>query len=169
MKIIITTLALLWIGATASNAQSPVKPHLDKDIVGFFSGNWSGEGKFAGGKSITADVTFSISLDSCWLMYTHTDKSPGQYKATSMWGVDKDGQLVDFLFDNFGGHDKYVGTGFTNDQIVWQTRQENGNAAFYKRFTYQKLDTDHFKMTYEASTDGSNWRMGDYLIFTRKN
>ena len=169
MKLIIMSLAFLWMGVAASNAQLPNRPHPDKEIINFFSGNWGGEGKFANGKSIAAEVNFSISLDGCWLMYTHTDKNPGQYKATSMWGVDKDGQLVDFLFDNFGGHDKYISAGFTDNKLVWQTRQENGNAAFYKRFTYQKIDTDHFKMTYEAGTDGSNWRMGDYLIFTRKN
>ncbi|HEY8928338.1 MAG TPA: hypothetical protein VIM55_04055 [Mucilaginibacter sp.] len=168
MKLILMSLMLLWLGKSAGNAQSPSPPHINKEIVDFFSGSWSGEGKFANGKSIAADVNFSLSLDSCWLMYTHTDKSPNKYKATSMWGVNKNGQLIDFLFDNFGGHDKYISAGFTNNQLVWETRQENGTAAFYKRFTYQKLDADHFKMTYEASADGNTWRMGDYLVFTRK-
>ena len=60
------------------------------------------------GARIAADLTFTLSLDSCWLVYEHRDGLPNRYKATSMWGMDaQTGELVAYCFDNFQGHRKF--------------------------------------------------------------
>jgi hypothetical protein len=34
------------------------------DLVSFFTGHWTGEGQFAQGRKIAADLSFELSLDS---------------------------------------------------------------------------------------------------------
>ena len=170
-RISLVTIAHIFLLHIAANAQSVTSSpkYLDKDMLSFFIGQWSGEGQFANGKKIAADVSFSLSLDSCWVVYTHTDKSPGMYKAMSMWGVDKaTGKPVDYIFNNFQGNDKYTSDGWANNKIIWFKEQRISGGSFFTRFTYEKLDENRFKMTYEVSKDNSNWKMGDFLIFVRK-
>ena len=66
---IFLTLALFLSARVA--AQTPT-PHLDPALVSYFSGEWTGEGAFAGGKPISADLSFHLSLDSAWLVYEHS-------------------------------------------------------------------------------------------------
>jgi len=71
MKLIISLFSLLAV-ACASRAQTVTrqsKPNLD--MVKFFEGSWIGEGQFKNGKKISAQASFQLSLDSCWLIYTH--------------------------------------------------------------------------------------------------
>ena len=69
----------------------------DSAIAKFFTGNWSCAGKFASGKTIEADVNFTPELDGKWLLYRHTDRPPGPFKALSLWGVDQiSGNLVSY-------------------------------------------------------------------------
>lgn len=138
-------------------------------MVQFFLGSWTGNGAFANGNKIAADLSFRLSLDSAWIMYEHTDKAPNRYKALSMWGVDRQtGEFVDYVFDNFRGHRKFSSDGWQDGKLIL-TRQvpQPTNSVLYERFTYEKLSPQSFKMTYEKSQDGSTWKLGDYLTFTK--
>lgn len=68
--LIVLTLVLGLFSSRVA-AQTPT-PHLDPALVSYFSGEWTGEGAFAGGKPISADLSFHLSLDSAWLIYEHS-------------------------------------------------------------------------------------------------
>src|ERR1700743_915087 len=72
---------LLTFAMSAVMAQPGAPVHrLDTSLLSLVGGRWSGEGAFANGRKIAADVTFRLSLDSCWLVYEHVDRPPNGYK-----------------------------------------------------------------------------------------
>ena len=150
--------------------QAPAPARLDPDLVAFFTGHWKGEGAFAGGRTIAAEVSFAPSLDSAWLVYEHRDVPPGAYKATSMWGVDeRTGQFVAFTFDNFHGHRQWLSSGWSGGKLVLSTgNYSSPGGMMFEHFIYERLSATQFKMTYEVSRDGIAWRLGDWLVFTRE-
>lgn len=154
-----------------TSAQSNVQSNkLPDDLVNFFAGNWTGDGEFASGKKISADLTFKLSLDNCWLIYEHTDKLPNKYKALSMWGIDSaSGEFVAYTFDNFQGHRKFASDGWKEGKLVLTTNQFVAKKGqIFQHFIYEKLSDKSFKMTFETSNDALKWKMVDYLIFTKK-
>src|ERR1700744_540406 len=62
--------------------------HADKDMAKFFVGSWSGAGKLANGKTIEADVTFTLATDSSCLISMYADRAPNVFKAAAVFGVD---------------------------------------------------------------------------------
>lgn len=143
---------------------------LPKDLINFFVGNWSGDGEFANGKKIAAELTFKMSLDSSWITGEHTDKLPNRYKALTLWGVDiMSGQFVAYSFDNFAGHRKFDGNGWKDGKLILTTNDYYPQRGLvFQHFIYEKLSDKTFKMTYETSKDGITWKLGDYLIFNKK-
>jgi len=99
----------------------------------------------------------------------HEDISPNRYKAISMWGIDK--SKKDFsadIFDNFHGHRVFAGAREENGTIILLHKDTiPGKPVRFQRFSYTKLADDRFKMAYELSKDGSNWILGDSLIFVK--
>ncbi|NEM97918.1 DUF1579 domain-containing protein [Pontibacter burrus] len=168
MKNLIFTLALLC-AVFSAQAQQPAPQKPSKELVQFFSGKWTGEGQFSSGKPIAATLDFSLALDSSWLMHHHTDLAPNTYKATSWWGSDPEtGTFVAYIFDNYSGHRKFQSEGFGDGKLVLTTQQPHPKfGIMWQHFIYEKLSADSFKMTYEVSRDGKEWRMVDYLIFKR--
>lgn len=135
-------------------------------MVGFFTGSWHGKGQFANGKPIEADVSFRLSLDSAWLMEEHTDVPPNRYKSLGMWG--KDGKTSTYtltVFDNFSGQRKFLSDGWQDNKIAFSFHEEG---SYYQRFTYEKTADNAFTMKYEVSKDGSQWSLGDQLLFERR-
>lgn len=167
--ILFPVLLLLAMTVTRASAQSPAPPRWDPAFLHFFIGRWSGEGQFAQGNKIAADVSFQLSLDSSWLLYEHRDRAPGPYKATSLWGLDgQTGAFVAYAFDNFHGHREFVSGGWKNGKLVLTTHDyypQVGN--YFEHFIYEKLSETSFKMTYETSLDGIGWQLGDWLVFTK--
>ena len=166
---------LLFIGfffiSFLINAQTSNPKHkLTDNFINFFVGNWSGEGEFGNGKKISANVTFKMTLDSNWLIYTHTDIPPAQYISSSMWGVDKfSGQFVAYLFDNFQGHRKFSSNGWKDGTLILTTNEYSPeNGLIFQHFLYEKLSEKSFKMTFEISKDGIIWKMINYLVFNKK-
>ncbi len=142
---------------------------LTDEFLNFFIGNWSGDGEFANGKKISADLTFKISLDSSWMMYEHTDRLPNIYKALSMWGIDgQTKQFVAYAFDNFRGNRKFTSEGWKENKLILTTSSATQAGLFFQHFIYEKLSGKSFKMTYEVSKDGVAWKLGDYLVFNKK-
>lgn len=159
----------LSVCLTASSQEEPKRP--DTAMLNFFVGKWSGEGAFANGNKIAADLTFSLSLDSSWLVYEHRDKLPNSYKATSMWGVDaQTGEFLAYCFDNFQGHRLFEGNGWHNGKLILSHHTAHPKFGLYfEHFIYQRTGDHSFKMTYETSRDGISWQMGDWLVFKRSD
>ena len=166
----------------AAMAQDPPPMRLDSAMVRFFTGDWVGQGAFANGRSISAKLSFRLTLDSSWLVCEHRDDPPGQYAATLFWGVDRvTGQFLAYAFDNFQGHRVFTGNftggaagngagGLHADWHLVLTGQAfaPGVGTYYEHFIYQRLTDTTFKMSYETSMDAITWRLGDSLTFTRK-
>ena len=169
MKKVIFTLAL-FLGTFTLQAQQKNLKKPSKELLSFFTGEWSGEGKFASGRAIGADLSFKASLDSTWLEHRHVDKAPNTYKATSWWGTDQQtGEFIAYIFDSVGGHRKFTSEGWKNGKLVLTTQQEHPQGGMiWQHFVYERISNSSFKMTFEMSRDGINWRMIDYLIFNRK-
>ena len=167
--VLVTGLLTFAVSVVRAQAGAPVH-RLDTSLVAFMGGRWSGEGSFAGGRKIAADVSFRLSLDSCWLVYEHADRPPNGYKATSMWGVDGGtGEFVAYVFDNFHGHRQFVSNGWKEGKLLLSHQAITPQGVVYfEHFIYERLSGTQFKMTYETSLDGMSWQMGDWLVFTRK-
>ena len=165
------TLALFSrVLATGAHAQAPTpSPRADSALIKFFTGHWKGQGAFAGGQPIAAEVSFQPTLDSAWLVYEHRDLPPGIYKATSMWGVDpRTGQFIAYTFDNFHGHRQWLSSGWAAGRLVLSTGgYSSPTGVVFEHFIYEQQSAHQFKMTYETSLDGVTWRLGDWLVFTR--
>lgn len=167
----LTTLIVFILCVRTSQAQNfENKPKPDLDFVKFFEGAWVGSGQFSNGKKIEADASFNLSLDSCWLIYTHTDRSPNRYKAISVWGIDKStGKFMDYVFDNFHGHRLFTGDGWNTARLILTSKEITPAATtFFQRFTYLKIDADRFTMSYEVSNDSISWKLGDSLVFVKQ-
>ena len=150
-------------------AQSTSPNELSTEFVEFFEGGWTGEGEFSSGKKIKAELTFEKTLDGNWLRYEHKDLPPNNFQSSSMWGVDKQGQFQAYSFDNDKGHRSFASNGWINNKLILtNTSRSKEGMVYFEHFIFEKIDETSFKMTYEISGDGINWRMVDYLIF-RKN
>lgn len=156
--------------STNSQIQQPKTPkQLPADLIDFFAGEWSGQGEFASGKKIEADISFTVELDNYWLLFRHTDRAPNKYKALGMWGYNREtGQFIMTVENNFGGSILFVSNGWTNGKIIFLKENQSETSIFPERFTYEKQTDKSFKMTFENMKDGKTWKMGDYLVFTRK-
>jgi hypothetical protein len=170
MKKIFGIFLMLLFTTTITPGQSvSQKSNLPDGLLNFFVGNWTGRGEFANGKKISANLSFELSLDSTWLVSKHTDILPNKYKAISMWGVDAvSEQFVAYTFDNFRGNRKFVSNGWKNGKLILTTQEYYPQRGLmFQHFIYKKLSDNSFKMTYEISSDGISWTLGDYLIFKK--
>ena len=168
----------------AEPAATPTPPpkfepptRLPVDLVHFFSGEWQGQGEFANGRKIEADVSFAPDLDNQWLVYRHHDLAPNQYQALGLWGFEAVSKtFVMVVNDNFGGSRLFSSEGWTNGKIVFRkaaliTPQSDARLnppTTQERFTFERQTDDSFKMTYESSRDGASWQLGDYLVFKKQ-
>jgi hypothetical protein len=180
MRFVLIAFLLLGLGTgsivPAPQGKTELPIRLPNDLIDFFAGEWTGSGEFANGKKIEADVSFSCDIDNQWLVYRHTDRTPGSYKALGMWGTEyASKRFVMIVNDNFGGVRLFTSEGWLNGRIVFQKDTAiilmvSAASAQTKRerFTFERQANDIFKMTYETSDDGRTWRLGDYLIFRKK-
>jgi hypothetical protein len=169
IKKLFTAIVLVTISVIGRAQNPPAEAGKPIDVIRFFEGNWTGEGRFANGKKIAADASFKLSLDSCWLLYTHTDLLPGRYKAISMWGTGRTkAGFPAIIFDNSHNSRSFTGLYENDNEIILSRKSEQNAVQYFERFVYTILDSDHFKMAYEISKDGIAWREGDSLTFARK-
>lgn len=186
----VVVLTVLMVASDNTQAQSePAAPtatpppkfepptRLPADLVGFFAGEWQGEGEFANGRKIEADVSFTSDLDDQWLVYRHRDRAPNRYQALGTWGYESASRtFVMVVQDNFGGSRLFASAGWKDGRIVFlkaatitpHPQTDAGSPAFQERFTFERQSDEAFKMTYESSKDGSNWRLGDCLVFKKQ-
>ncbi len=159
----------------SSPAATSVKS-LDPAMVDFLSGKWHGVGEFANGKPIEADVEFQMDLGGRWLQYRHTDKPPARYKALGLWGIDSaSNTLIMTLHDSFGGARLFTSNGWSAGMVTFSSSGAiSPNAVLspsatvrQERFHFVQQSADQFKMTYEVNKEGGEWRMGDFVVFSR--
>ncbi|HVU56111.1 MAG TPA: hypothetical protein VHD83_13695 [Puia sp.] len=165
-------MALLAMGMLSgrSGFSQTMSLRADTALLNFFTGRWSGEGAFSNGAKIVAEVSFSLSLDSSWLVYEHRDKLPNKWKATSYWGMDGvSGRFVAYCFDNFQGHRSFDSNGWKNGRLILSGQGWLPQIGLYfEHFIYERTGEKSFKMRYETSRDGISWQMGDWLEFRRE-
>ncbi|MBS0199156.1 MAG: hypothetical protein JSR70_01780 [Proteobacteria bacterium] len=157
-------------------ADQPVR--VPSEVAQFFTGNWQGQGAFASGKKIEADVGFDVSMDGQWLVYRHADRPPNGYKAQGFWGYERSsGTFIMMLADNFGGARLFSSTGWKDGTLVFEGRgaisptpsaQPSPGSGSRERFTFARQSANQFRMSYEVSKDGTTWRLVDALTFKRK-
>ncbi len=140
------------------------------EVAKYFVGEWEGEGEFASGKKIEADVSFTMELDNQRLLYRHADRLPNKYKALGTWGYDQEtNKFMMIVQDNFGGSRVFESDGWKNGKIVFLKDIPASATAYPERFIFEDKSPNLFKMTYEASRDGKTWKLGDYINFKRKS
>ncbi len=160
--------SILFILVTASAFCCAQQPSTDPTMIKFFGGNWSCAGKFASGKKIEAEVSFTPELDGKWLLYRHSDRPPGPFKALTQWGGDQpSGSLVSVMEDNFGNARLFTSDGWKDGSVTFSRAAILDQKISQERFRYERQSDDSFKMTYERSADGE-WKMGDFIVCTRK-
>jgi hypothetical protein len=158
--------AVVFIAGTLSCSAQQAAP--DSAIFDFFTGNWGCSGEFANGKKIEADVSFTPELDGKWLLYRHSDRPPGQFKALALWGHDQSsGKLVSVAHDNFGGARLFIGDGWKDGSISFTRSEMLGQKIDQERFRYERQSANSFKMTYERMA-GGQWKMADFIVCSRQ-
>jgi hypothetical protein len=156
---------LVIAGALCCQAQQPTT---DPAMIKFFSGNWSCAGEFANSKKIEADLSFTPELDGKWLLYRHSDRPPGSFKAVVLWGVDQpSGKLVSMAADNFANARLFTSDGWKDGSVTFNRSAILDQKMTQERFRYERQSDNSFKMTYKVSVDG-HWKMGDFIVCTRK-
>jgi hypothetical protein len=158
--------AIVFIaGALSCSAQQAAN---DSAMFDFFTGNWGCSGEFVNGKKIEADVSFTPELDGKWLLYRHSDRPPGPFKAIALWGQDQpSGKLVSVAHDNFGSARLFASDGWKDGSITFTRSEMLGQKIDQERFRYERQSANSFKMTYERLA-GDQWKMGDYALCTKK-
>jgi hypothetical protein len=148
-KTFLSTLTFLILTFCCTAQSRKIESKLTDEFLNFFIGNWSGDGEFANGKKISADLSFKITLDSSWLTYEHIDRLPNNYKAFSMWGIDSStGQFVAYAFDNFHGHRKFASDGWRQGKLMLTTNEYYQQYGLvFQHFIYERLTDKSFKMT----------------------
>jgi hypothetical protein len=74
---------------------------------------------------------------------------------------------------NFGGLRLFTSGGWVDGKLTFEKSDSlklGLNVAVplkQERFIFERQDDRSFKMTYQISIDGTDWRMGDYLIFKK--
>jgi hypothetical protein len=113
--------------------------------------------------------TFTPELDNRILVYRHADRAPNKFKALATWSFDRNSQkLLMTMNDNFGGTRLFVSEGWRDEALVFTKTTLLTVSPFHERFTYKRQSATTFKMIYESSADGKEWKVGDYLVFTKK-
>ncbi|HLJ91265.1 MAG TPA: hypothetical protein VKZ53_30990 [Candidatus Angelobacter sp.] len=154
--------------STSSQTESPTSTI--SDLAAFFAGKWRGEGQFANGNKIEADVAFTLELDGHSLVYRHDDRPPNGFHALATWSLDPGTRkFTMFMNDNFGGARVFTSDGWQDETLIFTKTTMQTKPSLQERFRYNRLSSTTFQMTYEVSGDGKNWQMGDTLRFTKSS
>jgi hypothetical protein len=112
-------------------------------LARFFEGNWHCRGGTPAGRTLDADVTFLVVLNSHWLRSEHVDVPPGRYHSLGLWPLDSvTASGTTTVYDNFGGARRFFG-GWQADSIVW-LRDTTEHDARLERFTYRRTSASTY-------------------------
>lgn len=173
--------AIVVLSALVASAQKNFQPSvvsaskletsLPADILNYFSGNWSGKGKFTSGKEIESDFSFIPDLENQCILVRHKERAPNTFQFIALWSVDSNsGELVMLLASNHAaGARVFRSNGWNGAKIVFQSAPELRASFALERFTFERESATSFRTTYEMSRDnGQTWRVGDKQVFVKK-
>jgi hypothetical protein len=154
-------LSIIFVATSLlSRAATPeLKPELSP--LAYFIGDWECSGKFdASGKSIDAHQHFEVDLDGAWITFRHDDKPPFNYHALSEWGWDKaQKKFVMIAQDSSGGARVFYSSGWESTQVLWEGGGLGSAATPGERFSFDRADDHHFKVSYFFLKNGAWSRM----------
>lgn len=147
----------------------PQKKVLPHDVLAYFSGAWSGKGKFATGEPIASDISFVPDLDNQCLLVREKEKPPNTFQFVGVWSMDSvSGDLVMLSAVHNSGARVFRSHGWQDGKIVFQSVPELRAQFGLERFTFERKSDATFDSTFEVSTDnGRTWRVGDRQEYTK--
>lgn len=153
---------LLLMPTFARSQAGPVALKPAVASLGYFTGDWECSGKFdSSGKTIEAHQHFSPDLDGAWMMFRHDDKPPFGYHSLSEWGWDAERKrFVMIALDSAGGARTFYSDGWNSAQLQWDGGAISSATAPNQRFSFERLDDRHFKVSYFTLKDG-DWSRVD--------
>jgi hypothetical protein len=163
--VLLASLALAALhGLSSSSVPRPVQNVRLKTLLesfSYFEGDWECAGKFdSSGKTIEAHEHFEADLDGTWLFSRRDDKPPFKYHAQSQWGWDSGHKgFVMLVQDSGGGAREFHSDGWDSGRLQWDGDALGTASAPSQRFTYERLDDRHFKVSYFTRKTGDWSRM----------
>lgn len=143
--------AVSWMTTKSSPKLVPALSSLS-----YFIGDWECSGKFAtSGKAIAAHQHFAPELDGAWVLFRHDDKPPFNYHSLSEWGWDAaQKEFVMTVQDSTGGVRVFRSAGWSGAELQWDGDSLASTGAAGQRFTFERLDDGHFKLSYFSRRNG---------------
>ena len=159
--------AMLFCATSAKAADSDLKPALAS--LAYFTGDWECAGKFdSSGKTIEAHQRFSPELEGAWLSFRHDDKPPFSYHAFSEWGWDaQQKRFMMIALDSVGGARIFYSSGWNANTLQWDGDALGTTVAPKQRFSFERLDDRHFRVSYFALKNG-DWSRVDASTCTKQ-
>jgi hypothetical protein len=154
-------LCLISVPARSQSTEGvQIKPALSS--LGYFSGDWECAGKFdSSGKTIEAHQHFAPELDGAWISFRHDDKPPFGYHSLAEWGWDATRkEFIMIAQDSTGGVRVFRSSGWNSTQLQWDGDALGSSSAPSQRFTFERLDDRHFKVSY-FTLKGGDWSRMD--------
>jgi len=144
----LVSLFLLAFPSKSPAATPELKPALAS--LAYFSGDWDCSGKFdVSGKTIEAHQHFETELDGAWMTFRHDDKPPFAYHALSEWGWDAaQKKFVMLAQDSAGGARLFYSSGWDSALLQWDGDAVGSTSSPTQRFSFERLDDRHFKVSY---------------------
>jgi hypothetical protein len=147
------------------------RPSLPGSIKAYFSGDWTGAGKFiATGKTVESTLSFQFAAEGEAILVTQAEKAPNKFAYSALISIDsKDGSPVMLLAgNNAGGARLFRGVSWEGNALVFTSSPELRAWFALERITFTMVDHDSFRTRYEFSQDNRNtWRIGDEQTFKR--
>jgi hypothetical protein len=154
---------LLFLMPTSSSAQAGnVELKSALSPLGYFVGDWECSGKFdSSGKAIEAHQHFAPDLDGTWMLFRHDDKPPFTYHSLAEWGWDaSQKEFVMTVQDSAGGVRVFRSKGWNSAQLQWDGNALSNASSPNQRFSFERLDERHFKVSYFTLKNG-DWSRVD--------
>jgi hypothetical protein len=155
--------------ATSATRQLPAAT-LPKELVEYFTGDWTGKGAFTNGKEIQSELSFVPIVASQSLLVRHKERDPNTFEFVAIWSVDSmSGDVVMLLASNHeSGARLFRSRGWRDGAIVFQSVEELRANFALERFTFRRESATAFQSMYEMSQNGQTWQVGDRQTFTKR-
>jgi hypothetical protein len=110
---------------------------------------------------IEAHQHFVADLDGAAIGFRHDDKSPFDYHSAAEWGWDEsDKEFVMTAHDSGGGIRLFRSNGWNSNHLQWDGDAIGSMSPPSQRFSFERLDDRHFKVSYFTMKNG-NWSRVD--------
>lgn len=173
MRIALTCVAVCLGCSSALFAQSQLPPPISAVPANFqFTGNYTCEGSFRGGKVHRSTYSGALTLGGKWLQLIEHDVEPATgYEAEYLIGYDsQQKKLVEFDANNFGAAVYTSDTGWANGVLTMTSAIDADPKAPYaaNRFVFSLVGENSFTVDWQVSkTSKLQWVQSDHLACTR--